>query len=126
MNIFISAERLECSDMFNGYRTAYLRDRLRQFGYNYDVVQGCYKGTSETAFMVTDIKDGMLDTLKLLAKELGQESVMLTVANFAYLHYIEGFEEYIGVIKAVKSTEGLESYTITSNGVILTVGVSNE
>lgn len=114
--VLISAELNQLSPRENIQRTTELRDVLGTGAFRMWVgVRGVYKGSAESAFLVTlkDYEYGM-DYLLRLAREFGQESILELKQGHGWLHYMDGREEYLGrIIPAI----GVEpSYTELIDG----------
>lgn len=87
---------------------------------------GCYRGTLEVSRCVKahSNADHHRDRSQVmeLARLFNQESFLeVDVFGDVYLHYSSGTTEHIGKWTRVDSTEGLEGYTIFSDGSIFTV-----
>lgn len=88
---------------------------------------GFYKGTLEVSrcvkshFSLLSHHHARSQVLEL-ARLFNQESFLeVGVSGYVYLHYSSGISEYIGKWTRVDSAEGLEGYTIFSDGSIFTV-----
>lgn len=96
--LIVSAERPENGTERNAYLTARLEEWLTNRRYSFKRVEGCYKGTKESAFFV--IADSVPESSTLVTKvqqEYEQETCLyLDSWRLAWLMYKDGRNEPIG------------------------------
>lgn len=114
--VFISAERSDRSEIDNGLASVLLDTTLLRKKYQYISTIGCYKGGTEQSFGVICQAPWSAGMLRLLAKDLDQESIMVREPDGScWLVYCNGVkEEYIGQWTEVSKERArdLENYTI--------------
>jgi hypothetical protein len=88
--VIISAELMELNESANEKRTMKLGANLNIHGLKFSRALGSYKGTLEKSFIVDVSEDKNLWTLKVIAKDFNQESILIVqddAARSAELHF---------------------------------------
>lgn len=98
--VILSASKSGCSDSVNELRKKYLRQKLDLLAYSgmirFSPALGFYKGEAEHSFVVV-VQDRHVDavvhSLKGLACEFEQESVLVRDTEGVYLHFMHYFPQ---------------------------------
>lgn len=109
----ISAERDDLTTEENAARTIKLAERLEAEGVPIISAEGMYKGSGEASFIIATTEPALLDKARNIAKEFGQESILIVDQNrssrFEYTK--DKSLEELGVFQEVSSVEGVDAYT---------------
>lgn len=114
--VFISAELSTLNPIENASRTERLSDMLGQRGLISRKVDGAYKGTRETSFLVKIYDLSQLDIIDELSAMFNQESVLYVNRNtqaFIMAGAKEGIRNvaHIGTFMPTVGHNGLTDYT---------------
>jgi len=85
--VMISAEQWQESDSFNKEQTRCLQGILDYEKFKYKEATSMYKGVSESSFVVIVRDASELTSLKLLAKDFRQESILIRCGEYVDLYY---------------------------------------
>ena len=107
--IVISAEKSTESTYDNLHRTAELELLLESQGYPFRRAIGSYRGIQEASFLVSVTRYEDIESLRSLAAEFGQESILEIKQGHGWLLFTDGTEEYIGT--TVEATGREQAYT---------------
>ena len=113
--IILSAERINNTKEENNTRTNNLEQNLLDCSIKFNKAKGCYKGTTEKAFVCLPKNDIEIEVLKDFAfKSFNQESVMHQDSNGMCYLVTPKSETKIGKLREVnpKFIEKLDSYFI--------------
>lgn len=116
--VFLSAELTTQSDLHNDMASTMLETTLMARDYHFIKAIGCYKEATERSFGVICERPWTMGVLRLLAKDLGQESIMVREPDGScWLVYCHGTkEEYIGQWQEISKdrSRGLSGYTVVN------------
>lgn len=107
--IILSAEKSTESTLDNIQRSAELESSLELSRYAFRRAIGRYRGTQETSYVVPVSTKEDIQFLRILAASFQQESILEVNQGHGWLLFLEGGEEYIGLIVNASGRE--ESYT---------------
>lgn len=86
-----------------------LANELDIAGFDRILVQGCYKGETEQAYLCPYVGWPPVDKLRNLARQFGQESVLIKDDDGAYLVFANSDDlQYLGVWTEIDKARALE------------------
>lgn len=104
--IILSAELSTLSEFENTMRTNQLNNSLKSLGVSFKEIQGYYKNTKETSFVVVLDNNTNLKTIQGLASHFNQECILFSDSDrVSKLVYPNGNETSIGTLKSVSKFE---------------------
>lgn len=107
--IVLSADKSTASAIENIHRSAELETVLEDRGHTFRRATGSYRGVRETSYLIPVTRYTEVNSLRNLAAEFGQESILEIKQGHGWLLFTDGTEEYIGT--TVEATGREEAYT---------------